>query len=123
MTIDARDAGSGTSASDRARTIAVAVADDSSPDDLVKGGHVLPLIARAGGVLERRGHTEASVDLARLAGLAPAGVLCEVLNADGSMARISDLVAFCAQHRLRMFSIAHLVEYRTHHALDVAGRE
>src|SRR5262249_24097678 len=100
------------SAADRARTIRIAADPSCGPDALVKGGHVSPLRARPGGVLERAGHTEASVDLARLAGCAPAGVLCEVMNDDGTMARANDLTASCRRHGLTMISIADLITYR-----------
>jgi 3,4-dihydroxy 2-butanone 4-phosphate synthase/GTP cyclohydrolase II len=113
VSIDARDADGGASAADRARTIRVAAAEGATPDDLVKGGHLFALRARPGGVLERPGHTEASVELATLAGLAPAAVLCEVLNEDGSMARVPDLLPFCSERQLKMFSIADLVQFRS----------
>ena len=113
VTIDAREGvENGISASDRARTIRVAVDPASGPDDIVKGGQVNPLRARDGGVLERAGHTEASVDLARLAGVEPAGVICEIMKPDGTMARVPDLVEYCRQHRLKMLSIADLIAYR-----------
>jgi 3,4-dihydroxy 2-butanone 4-phosphate synthase / GTP cyclohydrolase II len=116
VTIEAREGvTTGISAHDRARTIQVAVDPTSSPRDLVQPGHVLPLKARDGGVLERIGHTEASVDLARLAGLNPAGVICEVMNDDGTMARVDDLIAYCAKHDLKMVTIADLVAYRRKH--------
>jgi len=102
----------GISAFDRAATIRVAVDDKTVPSDLRRPGHVSPLIASAGGVLKRAGHTEASVDLARLAGLKPAGVLCEILNADGSMARVPQLKEFAHQHNLKFINIAQLIAYR-----------
>ncbi len=102
----------GISAHDRARTIQVLVDPKSVPGDLVQPGHVFPLRAKAGGVLRRAGHTEASVDLARLAGLQPAGVLCEILNADGTMARLPELLKFRKKHQLRMCSIEDLIAYR-----------
>lgn len=102
----------GISAADRARTIQVAVDPDSGPDDLVQPGHVFPLKARPGGVLERTGQTEAAVDLMRLAGLQPAGVICEVMNDDGTMARVPDLVGYCARHGLLMVTVADLIAYR-----------
>ncbi len=102
----------GISAADRARTIQVAVDPESSPRDLVQPGHVFPLKAKAGGVLVRAGQTEAAVDLARLAGLNPAGVICEVMNDDGTMARVPDLVEYCARHGLKMITIADLIAYR-----------
>jgi 3,4-dihydroxy 2-butanone 4-phosphate synthase/GTP cyclohydrolase II len=102
----------GISAADRAHTILTAVADDASPADLVSPGHVFPLKAVPGGVLQRTGHTEGSVDLARLAGLKPAGVICEIMREDGTMARYPDLVVFAEQHRLRLLTIADLIQYR-----------
>ena len=102
----------GISATDRAITIQVAVDPKTVPGDLRRPGHVNPLIAAAGGVLQRAGHTEASVDLARLAGLQPAGVLCEILNTDGSMARVPQLAAFARQHNLKFINIAQLIAYR-----------
>lgn len=102
----------GISAHDRARTIEVLVDPKAKPQDLVQPGHVFPLRAKPGGVLRRAGHTEASVDLARLAGLAPAGVLCEILNADGTMARLPELLRFRKRHRLKLCSIRDLIAYR-----------
>ena len=102
----------GISAHDRARTIQVAIDPSSGPDDLHIPGHVFPLKAKDGGVLERTGHTEASVDLARLAGLNPAGVICEIMNDDGTMARIPDLASYCELHGLKMVTIADLIAYR-----------
>lgn len=102
----------GISAADRARTIQVAVADDAQPSDLARPGHVFPLRAREGGVLVRAGQTEGAVDLARLAGLKPAAVICEIMDEDGAMARVPELLPFCRQHDLKMVSIAKLVEYR-----------
>jgi 3,4-dihydroxy 2-butanone 4-phosphate synthase / GTP cyclohydrolase II len=116
VTIEAREGvTTGISAADRAHTIRVAIDPEKGPEDIVKGGHVNPLKARAGGVLERTGHTEASVDLARLAGCVPAGVICEVMNEDGSMARVGDLQAYCHRHRLRMITIKDLIAYRRRH--------
>ena len=113
VSIEARDGVStGISAADRARTIQVAVDPTSTPHDLVHPGHIFPLRARAGGVLKRSGQTEAAVDLARLAGLAPAGVVCEIMNADGTMARVPDLVEFCERHGLKLVTVADLIEYR-----------
>jgi 3,4-dihydroxy 2-butanone 4-phosphate synthase/GTP cyclohydrolase II len=113
VSIEARDGVStGISAADRARTIQVAVDPTSSPSDLVQPGHVFPLRARAGGVLQRSGQTEAAVDLARLAGLTPAGVVCEIMNDDGTMARVPDLVGFCERHDLKLVTVADLIEYR-----------
>ncbi len=102
----------GISAEDRARTIQVAIHPDTRPSDLRRPGHVFPLRARQGGVLKRAGHTEAAVDLARLAGLYPAGVICEIQNADGSMARLAQLADYARQHGLRLISIADLISYR-----------
>jgi 3,4-dihydroxy 2-butanone 4-phosphate synthase/GTP cyclohydrolase II len=113
VSIEARDGVStGISAHDRAHTIQVAIDPSSGPRDLVHPGHVFPLRARPGGVLQRSGQTEAAVDLARLAGLAPAGVVCEVMNDDGTMARVPDLVPYCERHGLRMITVADLIEYR-----------
>jgi len=102
----------GISAHDRARTIQVAIDPHTRPTDLVQPGHVFPLKAKAGGVLERTGHTEASVDLARLAGLIPAGAICEIMNEDGTMARVPDLVPYCKRHGLRMVTVTELIAYR-----------
>ncbi len=113
VTIEARHGvTTGVSAHDRAHTMQVAIDPKTRPEDLVQPGHVNPLKAKAGGVLERTGHTEASVDLARLAGLIPAGVICEVMNEDGSMARVGDLEGYCAKHDLKMITIAELIAYR-----------
>jgi len=112
-TIDAREGiATGVSAADRAHTIKVAIDPASTPHDLIEGGHILPLRARPGGVLQRGGQTEASVDLARLAGLTPAGVVCEIMNADGTMARVPDLAEFCERHGIRMVTVAGLIQYR-----------
>jgi 3,4-dihydroxy 2-butanone 4-phosphate synthase/GTP cyclohydrolase II len=102
----------GISASDRARTVLTAIADDAKANDLVRPGHVFPLRAREGGVLRRAGQTEGSVDIARLAGLKPAGVICEVMNDDGSMARMNDLLEFGREHDIKIVSIADLIQYR-----------
>jgi 3,4-dihydroxy 2-butanone 4-phosphate synthase/GTP cyclohydrolase II len=113
--IDAREGvGSGMSAQDRARTIAVAIADGTRPADLIRPGRLQTLRAVDGGVLARRGHTEAAVDLARLAGLKPAGVICEIMNADGSMARTTDLEKLSVAHDIPMLRIADLIDYRKH---------
>jgi 3,4-dihydroxy 2-butanone 4-phosphate synthase/GTP cyclohydrolase II len=113
VAIEAREGvTTGISAADRARTIQVAVDPGTSPRDLVQPGHVFPLKAKPGGVLERTGQTEAAVDLARLAGLNPAGVICEVMNEDGTMARVPDLVPYCEKHRLKMITVADLIAYR-----------
>ena len=102
----------GVSAFDRAKTIEVAIANDAVGADLSRPGHIFPLIARSGGVLERVGHTEASVDLARLAGLTPAAVICEIVNEDGTMARRDNLVEFSKKHGLKFVTVAQLIEYR-----------
>ncbi|MGI8579328.1 MAG: bifunctional 3,4-dihydroxy-2-butanone-4-phosphate synthase/GTP cyclohydrolase II [Solirubrobacteraceae bacterium] len=116
VTIDARDGvTTGISAEDRAHTIQVALDPETRPNDLVHRGHIFPLKAKAGGVLERTGHTEASVDLARLAGLRPAGVICEIMNDDGTMARVPDLASYCARHGLKMVTVADLIAYRRRH--------
>lgn len=114
--VDAREGvTTGISAYDRARTIAIAIDPATRPSDLARPGHVFPLRARKGGVLVRAGQTEASVDLARLAGLVPAGIICEIMKDDGSMARVPDLVEFCRQHELRMLTVAELIRYRMQH--------
>jgi len=105
----------GTSASDRATTILAATDPDARAEDLARPGHVYTLRARTGGVLVRAGHTEASVDLARIAGLAPAGVICEIMNDDGTMARVPQLVEFCRAHNLKMVTVAELIRYRMQH--------
>jgi 3,4-dihydroxy 2-butanone 4-phosphate synthase / GTP cyclohydrolase II len=116
VSVEAREGvTTGISAADRSRTIQVAIHPDSTPHDLVQPGHVFPLRAKPGGVLERIGQTEAAVDLARLAGLTPAGVVCEIMNEDGTMARVGDLVPYCERHGLKMVTVADLVEYRRRH--------
>jgi len=111
--IEAREGVStGISAADRARTIQVAIDPRSHPSDLVQLGHVFPLAARPGGVLERTGQTEAGVDLARLAGLTPAAVICEIMNDDGTMARVPDLVPYCRRHGIKIITVADLIKYR-----------
>ncbi|WP_083656369.1 3,4-dihydroxy-2-butanone-4-phosphate synthase [Mongoliimonas terrestris] len=113
MSIEAREGvTTGISAADRAHTVAVAIDPAYGPADIVVPGHVFPLAARDGGVLERPGHTEAAVDLARLAGRAPAGVICEIMNEDGTMARLPELMAFAWHHRLKIGTIADLIAYR-----------
>jgi 3,4-dihydroxy 2-butanone 4-phosphate synthase/GTP cyclohydrolase II len=113
VTIEAREGvTTGISVHDQAHTMQVAIDPSKGPDDIVTPGHVHPLKAKAGGVLERTGHTEASVDLARLAGLNPSGVICEIQNEDGSMARADDLAAYCFKHGLKMITIADLIAYR-----------
>ena len=114
--IDARDgATTGISAHDRARTIQVAIDPASRPSDLARPGHMFPLRARKGGVLVRAGQTEASVDLARLAGMIPAGIICEIMKDDGTMARVPDLIGFCRTHKLKMLTVAELIRYRMQH--------
>ena len=116
VSIEAREGvTTGISAHDRARTIQVAIDPQAAPRDIVQPGHVFPLKARAGGVLERVGQTEAAVDLARLAGLNPAGVICEIMNDDGTMARVPDLASYCERHDLKMVTVADLVAYRRRH--------
>ena len=116
VTVEAREGvTTGISAQDRAKTIQVAVDPSSGPRDLVQPGHVFPLRARRGGVLQRSGQTEAAVDLARLAGLIPAGVVCEIMKDDGTMARVPDLIGYCAAHELKMITVADLIEYRRRH--------
>ncbi|MFN7996490.1 MAG: 3,4-dihydroxy-2-butanone-4-phosphate synthase [Bryobacteraceae bacterium] len=114
--IDAREGTStGISAADRTRTILTAIRPDCRPGDLARPGHVFPLRAREGGVLVRAGQTEASVDLARLAGLTSAGVICEIMNEDGTMARVPQLQEFCRRHGLKLISVADLIRYRLQH--------
>jgi 3,4-dihydroxy 2-butanone 4-phosphate synthase/GTP cyclohydrolase II len=105
----------GISAADRATTILAAIDPNTKPQDLARPGHVFPLRARKGGVLVRAGQTEASVDLARIAGLAPAGVICEIMNEDGTMARVPQLIEFCRAHGLNMLTVADLIRYRMQH--------
>ena len=105
----------GISAADRANTVLAAIRDDATPEDLVTPGHLFPLQARKGGVLVRAGQTEGSVDLARLAGLKPAGVICEVMKDDGTMARLPDLEAFAEEYGLKLVTIADLIQYRLSH--------
>jgi len=114
--IDAREGvTTGISAYDRARTIKVAIDPATRPADLARPGHVFPLRARKGGVLVRAGQTEAAVDLARLAGMVPSGIICEIMKDDGSMARIPDLTEFCSTHQLKMLTVAELIRYRMAH--------
>ena len=113
VSIEAREGvTTGISAADRARTIQVAVDPNRGADDIVSPGHVFPLVARDGGVLVRTGHTEAAVDISRMAGLTPAGVICEIMNDDGTMARMPDLIAFAQLHGLKIGAIADLIAYR-----------
>src|SRR3954452_12686555 len=114
--IDARQGvTTGISAYDRARTIQVAIDPATKPSDLARPGHVFPLRARKGGVLVRAGQTEASVDLARLAGMVPAGIICEIMKEDGTMARVPDLIGFCNTHGMKMLTVAELIRYRMQH--------
>ena len=116
VSIEAREGvTTGISAADRARTVAVAIDPTKSAQDIVTPGHVFPLIARDGGVLVRAGHTEAAVDISRLAGLNPSGVICEIMNEDGTMARLEDLVGFSRRHKLKIGTIRDLIEYRMKH--------
>src|SRR5690242_12722296 len=113
VSVEAREGvTTGISAPDRSRTIQVAVDPRSKADDLVQPGHVFPLRAREGGVLMRAGQTEAAVDLARMAGLDPSGVICEIMSEDGSMARVPELIEFCARHNLKMITTAEIIRYR-----------
>jgi 3,4-dihydroxy 2-butanone 4-phosphate synthase/GTP cyclohydrolase II len=114
--IDARQGvTTGISAHDRSRTIQVAIDPATKPSDLARPGHMFPLRARKGGVLVRAGQTEASVDLARLAGMVPAGIICEIMKDDGSMARVPDLIEFCREHQMKMLTVAELIRYRMAH--------
>ena len=116
VSVEAREGvTTGISAPDRSRTIQVAIDPKSTPEDLVQPGHVFPLRAREGGVLERAGQTESAVDLARLAGLIPAGVVCEIMAEDGTMARVPDLIPYCERHRIKLVTVADLIEYRRRH--------
>ncbi|MHC5034741.1 MAG: 3,4-dihydroxy-2-butanone-4-phosphate synthase, partial [Planctomycetota bacterium] len=113
VTVDARKGiTTGVSAHDRARTVQTIVSDDAGPEDLVRPGHVMPLLARPGGTLVRAGHTEAAVDLARLAGVKPAAVLCEIMNEDGTMAKLPDLEKMAEEFGLKIITIADLIRYR-----------
>jgi 3,4-dihydroxy 2-butanone 4-phosphate synthase/GTP cyclohydrolase II len=112
----------GISAPDRARTVSVAIDPTKGPNDIVTPGHIFPLMARDGGVLVRTGHTEAAVDIARLAGLNPSGVICEIMNDDGTMARRADLIAFAQLHGLKVATIADLIAYRLRHDRIVERR-
>ena len=115
VSVDAKNVTTGISAHERAATIQSMIQPETKPEDLRRPGHVFPLRCREGGVLRRAGHTEAAVDLARLAGLYPAGVICEIMNDDGSMARVPQLAEFVAKHGLSLISIADLIKYRTFH--------
>src|SRR3954466_7543357 len=120
VTVDASEwVQAGISAAGRARTLRLLSSPDTRPVDLSRPGHVVPLRAKAGGVLRRPGHTEAAIDLAVLAGLHPAGVLCEMVNDDGTMMRLPDLEKFAVEHNLALISIADLIAYRRHHERQV----
>ncbi|MGN6499602.1 MAG: 3,4-dihydroxy-2-butanone-4-phosphate synthase, partial [Tsuneonella sp.] len=122
--IEAREGVStGISAADRARTVSVAIDGTKTRDDIVTPGHVFPLVARDGGVLVRTGHTEAAVDISRLAGLNPSGVICEIMNEDGTMARMEDLVRFARLHDLKIGTIRDLIAYRRRHDHLIERRE
>jgi 3,4-dihydroxy 2-butanone 4-phosphate synthase / GTP cyclohydrolase II len=128
VSVDAKGRGvtTGISAYDRAQTVLAIVDAQTRPEDLARPGHIFPLRARRNGVLERRGHTEAAVDLARLAGLDPSGVICEIAKDDGAMACLPDLIRFCGKYALKMVSVADLARYRNEFARrvgDVAGSE
>ena len=112
VTVDHKSSRTGISAFERSETIRWLIHPESTREDFVRPGHIFPLIARKGGVLQRAGHTEAAVDLARLSGLQPAGVICEIMNPDGSMARMPQLESFCRLHDLKMISVADLIEWR-----------
>ncbi len=116
VSIEAREGvTTGISAADRATTVAAAIADDARPQDIVRPGHVFPLRARDGGVLRRAGQTEGAVDMARMAGLKPAGVICEIMKDDGTMARMPDLVTYARRHQLKVVTVADLIQYRLRH--------
>jgi len=112
VSIDSVHGGTGISSSDRALTVRTLVDDNMGPDDLCRPGHIFPLIARDGGVLERDGHTEAAVDLAKMAGFKAAGVICEILNPDGTLARLTQLMEFAEIHNLKIISIEDLMDYK-----------
>jgi len=112
VSVDAKEVSTGISAHERSKTIEVILDKKTRPEELTRPGHIFPLKAKSGGVLERTGHTEAAVDLAKLAGLYPAGVICEIMKDDGTMARLPDLTGFCKDHDLKLISIADLIEYR-----------
>lgn len=114
VSVDLKSGTTGISAFERADTVMALVDPDTKPDDLTKPGHIFPLKARKGGVLKRAGHTEAAVDLARMAGLYPAGVICEIMKDDGTMARLPDLVEYSRRHQLKLITIADLIKYRSH---------
>ena len=114
VSVDVRSAATGISAFERSDTIMALVDPDTKPEDMTKPGHIFPLKARKGGVLQRAGHTEAAVDLARMAGLYPAGVICEIMKDDGTMARLPDLLEYSKKHQLKIITIADLIKYRSH---------
>src|ERR1700746_3320186 len=116
VSIEARErTTTGISAADRAATVRAAIDPSTKPSDLVRPGHMFPLRARSAGVLARAGQTEAAVDLARIAGLRPAGVICEIMNEDGTMARVPQLIDFCKEHGIKMLTVADLIRYRMQH--------
>ncbi|HHX50459.1 MAG TPA: bifunctional 3,4-dihydroxy-2-butanone-4-phosphate synthase/GTP cyclohydrolase II, partial [Clostridia bacterium] len=115
VSVDALETTTGISAHERAKTVEKLIDSQTKPEDLRKPGHIFPLKARKGGVLRRAGHTEAAVDLARLAGLIPAGVICEIMNEDGTMARVPELMSFADRHGLKIITIADLIKYRRRH--------
>ncbi|WP_350344228.1 bifunctional 3,4-dihydroxy-2-butanone-4-phosphate synthase/GTP cyclohydrolase II [Proteinivorax tanatarense] len=119
VSVDSADVTTGISAKERADTILKLVNPSSKPKDFTKPGHIFPLIAKEGGVLKRAGHTEAATDLARLAGLCPAGVICEIMNEDGTMSRVPQLMDYVKKHKLKIITIASLIEYRRKHELLV----
>lgn len=114
VSVDSRKCSTGISAFDRAETVKALIATDTKPEELTRPGHIFPLKAREGGVLKRAGHTEAAVDLARMAGLYPAGIICEIMKDDGNMARLPDLVEYCKKFGLKLITIADLIEFRSH---------
>ena len=115
ITVDAKEATTGVSAYERNMSIKIFAKDDASADDFVRPGHINPLIAKKGGVLERTGHTEGTVDICKLAGLKPACVICEIVKDDGDMARRADLLEFCAKHNLNMIAVSDIIKYRLKH--------
>lgn len=122
ISVDHKDTTTGISAFERSHTILSLIKEDAKPSDFKRPGHVFPLIAKDGGVLERTGHTEAAVDLAKLAGSAPAGVICEIMNADGSMARVPDLMKVAERLELGILTIKDLVAYQQKSAAEVSDR-
>ncbi|WP_372868079.1 3,4-dihydroxy-2-butanone-4-phosphate synthase [Planomicrobium okeanokoites] len=122
ISVDHKDTTTGISAFERSHTILSLINEDAQPSDFKRPGHVFPLIAKDGGVLERSGHTEAAVDLAKLAGSAPAGVICEIMNADGTMARVSDLVKVAERLGMGILTIKDLIAYQQKTAAEVSNR-